>query len=259
MKWGNNMNRKFIFYEIIMAILSLLVVFILTIQITINLSPTQSVVLDYIDTSIWGIFLIDYIVRLFLSKNKWSFIKNNKLDLISIIPINSLLQSIRIVKLSRIIKLTKFIKFLRMIIFFSKFKSKINEFIRTNNLNYVIFVTVLTVFSGAIGISITENMKFDDALWWAYVTATTVGYGDISPATGIGRIIAAVLMLVGIGFIGMLTGTIATFFLTKKEVYKSYKEEVIQDIKNKLDEFDTLNHEDIDDIYAVLKSLKNNN
>ncbi|GIM30088.1 potassium channel protein [Clostridium polyendosporum] len=253
------MNRKFVFYEIIMAMLSLLVVFILTIQITINLTPTQSLILDYIDTSIWTIFLIDYIVRLFLSKNKWSFIKNNKLDLIAIIPINSLLKSIRIVRLSRLVKLIKFTKFLRTIIFFSKFKSKINKFITTNNLNYVIFITILIVFSGAIGISIAENMSFGDAIWWAYVTATTVGYGDISPATGIGRIIAAVLMLVGIGFIGMLTGTIATFFLDKKTVYKSYKEEIIEGIKNKLDEFDKLDHKDIDDMYAVLKSLKNDN
>ena len=56
-----------------------------------------------------------------------------------------------------------------------------------------------------------EGKNFFDALWWAIVTVTTVGYGDISPATGIGRVMAIVRMIFGIGFISMLTGTI-TFF-----------------------------------------------
>lgn len=58
---------------------------------------------------------------------------------------------------------------------------------------------------------------FGDALWWAIVTATTVGYGDIAPVTPIARVIAVVLMLVGIGTLGMITGSIATYFLTDEE------------------------------------------
>ena len=69
-----------------------------------------------------------------------------------------------------------------------------------------------------------EGMTFPDALWWAFVTATTVGYGDISPSSGIGRIIAAVLMLVGIGLLGALTSSITSFFLKEKE-RESYNSE----------------------------------
>ena len=58
-----------------------------------------------------------------------------------------------------------------------------------------------------------EGMKFQDALWWSFVTTTTVGYGDLSPATSAGRIVASFLMLVGIGLIGSLTSTITSFFL----------------------------------------------
>jgi voltage-gated potassium channel Kch len=52
-----------------------------------------------------------------------------------------------------------------------------------------------------------------DALWWAIVTVTTVGYGDVSPATAEGRLIAVALMLIGIGVISALTATIASFFV----------------------------------------------
>jgi voltage-gated potassium channel len=56
-----------------------------------------------------------------------------------------------------------------------------------------------------------------DAFWWSIVTATTVGYGDISPTTTEGRLIAIVLMLVGIGFISIFTATIASFFFDQNK------------------------------------------
>jgi voltage-gated potassium channel len=64
-----------------------------------------------------------------------------------------------------------------------------------------------------------ENAKgsnihnYPDALWWAIVTVTTVGYGDRFPVTGGGRAVAVVLMLVGIGLIGVLTATVASLFI----------------------------------------------
>lgn len=60
--------------------------------------------------------------------------------------------------------------------------------------------------------SIAENVPWGEALWWAIVTSTTVGYGDISPHTIIGKISAILLMFVGVGFIGILTSTITAYF-----------------------------------------------
>ena len=87
----------------------------------------------------------------------------------------------------------------------------------------VALVACVAVALGAVGIFRVEHganphiQSLGDAFWWAIVTATTVGYGDISPTTSQGRIIAVVLMLVGIGVIGAFTATVASFFVTQEE------------------------------------------
>jgi voltage-gated potassium channel len=73
------------------------------------------------------------------------------------------------------------------------------------------------IVTSAVLMTYFERMKFTDALWWAFVTATTVGYGDLSPATGMGRIIASLLMLVGIGLIGSLTSSITSYFMNDSQ------------------------------------------
>jgi voltage-gated potassium channel len=82
----------------------------------------------------------------------------------------------------------------------------------------VVLVATAIIFLGALGVFAIEGetnkavSTFGDALWWSVVTATTVGYGDISPQTTEGRLIAVVLMLTGISVIGVFTATIANFF-----------------------------------------------
>ena len=101
---------------------------------------------------------------------------------------------------------------------------------------------------GAIGMNLAEGKPLLDSLWWSFVTVTTVGRG---------RIIASILMLIGIGFIGMLTGTISTFFIEKKASATTFKDTTIENIKIKLDDFNNLSGDDIDDICNVLRSFKN--
>jgi voltage-gated potassium channel len=57
---------------------------------------------------------------------------------------------------------------------------------------------------------------FGDALWWAIVTVTTVGYGDTAPVTAGGRGVAVVLMLTGIGLVGVLSATVASYFVGQR-------------------------------------------
>jgi voltage-gated potassium channel len=98
-----------------------------------------------------------------------------------------------------------------------------------------------------------EHKSFGDALWWSIVTTTTVGYGDISPATPIGRIIAIILMIFGIGMIGMLTGTITTYF-TNKAPQKNQKS---SDCSELIKIAQTLSDQQIEELTAIAQTIKN--
>lgn len=213
------------YYNILISILALIVVSMLIIELTVELSATTTKIFYIVDNSIWVIFCFDYFGRLIKSKYKRTFIKENVVDLISILPLDSAFKTLRIFRVTKLIKVTRLLK---VAVLLTKIKQKLDRFLKTNNFNYVIYTTVMTIVFGAIGISIVEDMTFSNAIWWSFVTTTTVGYGDISPSTGLGRIIAVVLMLVGIGFIGMLTGTITTFFIKNKQEKLTYRQNVIE-------------------------------
>ena len=105
--------------------------------------------------------------------------------------------------------------------------------------------TTVVISLGAVSIYSVEHghnnsiQSIGDAFWWAIVTTTTVGYGDVSPVTVEGRFIAVALMAVGIGFIGVFTATITSFFLEPRrsdEEDKKSIEERLARIESKLDE-----------------------
>ena len=90
-------------------------------------------------------------------------------------------------------------------------------FLHRENLFRLVGVIVVLVVAGAAGLTyFEEGRPFPDALWWAVVTLTTVGFGDISPATVGGRLIGVVLMFFGIGVLGTFTATIAGVFVEKR-------------------------------------------
>jgi voltage-gated potassium channel len=82
--------------------------------------------------------------------------------------------------------------------------------------------------------------SYHDALWWAVVTVTTVGYGDRFPVTEGGRAVAVVLMLVGIGLIGVLTATVASFFVQEHtDANKDQLQAAHEDLGTRLDDIDS--------------------
>ena len=128
-----------------------------------------------IDLVIWAVFVIDYSWRFFTTKRKWRFILENIFDLLAILPLNAIFTVFRLGRIFRLARLTKLLKLTRL--------------------------------------SVVEEKSFSDSLWWALVTVTTVGYGDIVPVSLFGKWIAVLLMLVGIGTIGMLTSALTNFFV----------------------------------------------
>lgn len=237
-----------------MGVFALLAVIISIIDIVKGINTT----LFIIDTAILIVFIADYVIRLIFADNKKHFFKSNILDLIAIIPFNSLFKMFRIIKLARltrISKLSRILKLSKLLTYMVRFSVRIKVFINTNGFKYSLIITIILICLGAVGISQFESMNLTDALWWAFVTTTTVGYGDISPSTALGRLIAVILMITGIGLIGSLTSTITSYFFSK-EPKVSPKNDVIHSLQKQIENVDNLTDENIEEICLILKSLR---
>lgn len=162
------------------------------------------------DWTIYGMFVADYVIRFIMADGKKAFVKANIFDLLAILPLNSAFRAFRLFRFAKLLRLTKLF---RVGALSGRFVVRSRKFLDTNGFKYVLIISGAAILLAAVGMAHFEGMKFTDALWWSFVTATTVGYGDLAPVTGMGRTIACFLMLVGIGLLGALTSTITSFFL----------------------------------------------
>lgn len=212
-------------YNITVCILCVVSVMFAVLDFSKGLTPLQT----WIDNIIYGIFVLDYIIRLAVADQKKKFFKENLFDLIAILPFNSAFRIFRILKFSKILRFAKFTKLFRIGSVSARFLTKVRRFLKTNGFKYVLILSGSSILAGTFAMMYFEQMKFQDALWWSFVTATTVGYGDLSPATNAGRIVASLLMLVGIGLIGSLTSSITSFFLhpVEEKAFSSDKVEMV--------------------------------
>ncbi|MCL0319470.1 ion transporter [Apilactobacillus xinyiensis] len=200
-------------YKLYIIIISLLAVISISIfvldffnKISISESPWS-----YVDRSILIIFTIDYFSRLTLAKNKWSFFKRNIFDLLAIIPFDSIFSLFRIVRISRLFRLFKLLRIFRFIGVLGKFQKNVKKFLNTNGLIWTLLASIiLIIVVASMFYSLAENVNFGEAIWWSITTTTTVGYGDISPQTPLGKFAAIILMFTGIGIIGILTSAITS-------------------------------------------------
>lgn len=193
-------------YNISICSLAILSVIFAIIDFNSGLNAWEAAV----DIVIYSIFVTDYVIRFVVASGKMDFVKNNVFDFIAIIPFSSALRVFRTFKFAKILRLSKL---MRVGSVSARLIGKMKKFLNTNGLKYVILLSASAILLATIGMMYLEGMSFEDALWWSFVTTTTVGYGDLSPASGGGRIVASILMLVGIGLIGSLTSSITSYFM----------------------------------------------
>lgn len=251
-----NRIKLYKFYEYLMIILALVVVGIVISDFAFDLSADTVAILEKVDLGILIVFAADYFFRLTVAKDKKHFITHNKIDLIAIIPVYSIFRAFRLARFARLARLSRINRLVRAGVWMERYWEKLAAFVKTNGLIYMITLTVLMILGGAIGAYFLEGMSFYDGIWWSFITTTTGADGSQPPDSAAGRILAGVLMMVGIGFIGMLTGTIATYFIRGVEEPKSYKAELVERAKGKLEHFDDLSEEDLRDMFQVMISLK---
>ena len=215
-------------YDIIIAVLAVISITLAVLDICgkVNSSAAWYII---VDSSILVIFAVDYIARFIRAPKggKFVFFKKNIFDLLAILPIDAAFSFFRFARLFRVAKFARLFKFAKMSKFAriagvaGRLQEKIKKFLHTNGFIYMLYIAVVLILTSAVLISRIEEKTFGEALWWAIVTTTTVGYGDISPSTGAGRFVAVILMIFGIGLISMLTGTITSFFAEKKDELKN--------------------------------------
>ena len=194
-------NEKLGFLDISILILSVYVLISLLIDAFIVLPVEVSKLLTIIDDSVCAIFLYDFIKRFCNAECKLSFLKWGWIDFISSPPTLTMFRYGRLLRLFRLLRVLRAFRSVKYLMS-HLFKSRIQGTFKS-----VALIAVLMIIFGSISIlqfekSPESNIKSaEDAFWWAFVTITTVGYGDKFPVTSEGRIIAGLLMLTVWGYL----------------------------------------------------------
>lgn len=171
------------------------------------------------------LFTLEYLARVFSVTRPWRYILSwmGIIDLLSILPTYlglfitgseslRVIRSIRLLRIFRVLKLTRYLGEASVIVSALKAsRVKITVFLGAVIILAVIMGTLLYVIEGQSNPALTSIPR---GIYWAIVTLTTVGYGDISPQTPFGQAIAAIIMILGYGVIAVPTG-IVTAELTR--------------------------------------------
>ncbi|MGO4582944.1 potassium channel family protein [Arthrobacter sp. 2RAF6] len=172
-------------------------------QVIANLTEAQSTVVDTIIWVTWLVFALDYAMCLVLARRRaqW-FVRNLHELLILALPVLRPLRLLRLVTLLKLLHRTA------------------GNAIRGRILTFVLGSAALLTYCGALAVLDAEEnaaganiTNFGDAMWWAMVTITTVGYGDHYPVTVVGRCVAGGLMVCGIAVLGVVTASVASWLV----------------------------------------------
>ncbi len=198
--------------QIVSLVLSVYVLGALVIQILCKLTPEMTRLLDQIDFLICLFFLFDFFLRLYKAESKLQFLKWGWIDFISSIPVVPGFGAARVVRVIRIIRILRAFRSTKVLIQFV-YRRRSHGMLMTVGL----IAVLLTIFSAIAMLTFEtapdSNIRTpEDALWWAFTTITTVGYGDRYPVTDEGRIVAVFLMTAGVGLFATFTGFITRFF-----------------------------------------------
>ncbi|MGH0033503.1 MAG: ion transporter [Myxococcota bacterium] len=205
-------------FDFFLVALSFYVLAALAIQSIFRLDPQTIEILDIADTAICVVFLIDFLRSLARAEDLWRYLRTwGWVDLLSSIPAIDVLRWGRAARVFRLLRVLRAFRSTRVIAALILQNRAQSAFWATS-----LLAVLVTVF-GSISILHLERIEgsnirtAQDALWWSFVTVTTVGYGDHYPVTQVGRVLAASLMVTGIGIFGTFTAFVASRFVASTD------------------------------------------
>lgn len=186
-----------------------------------NLGGSMARTADAVTWVIWAVFVVDYVVSLVLAPFRRRWFVHHFLDLLIVA-----LPALRALRL------------LRLLTLFRVLQKGTGTALRGRVTLYVIASASLLVLIGALGVLDAEQnasgsniRSFGNAIWWAFATITTVGYGDYYPVTLSGRFIAVGMMIAGVALIGSVTATIASWVVEQVSLERNRDEQAPEHVE----------------------------
>ena len=211
----NKLSRFFAFFIQALILLSVITFSIETIP---NLKPQTRTILQSIEWFSVIVFSLEYLLRIYVADSKPKFVFSffGIIDLLAILPFYlsfgidlRSLRALRFLRLFRILKLVRYNKAMNH--FTRAIKSAKEEIL------LFVFITLILIYFSAVGIYYFENQaqpehfsSIFDSLWWAIITLTTVGYGDVYPITVGGKVFTFFILMIGLGIVAIPTGIISS-------------------------------------------------
>ncbi|BDM65571.1 ion transporter [Shewanella sp. NFH-SH190041] len=226
--------------ELAMMVISLVSVVLVLVLSFATLDPQTRELLFFIDTGICFIFLSHFFIGLVRARDKGFFIKRHWIDFVASIPAIEPLRMMRLFQILRVIRLIRMTRSLLVPLLRQRAQTTLASLLVAMVLILSISsVLILLVESGAPGANIHTAQE---AMWWAIVTISTVGYGDFYPVTTVGHVVGTLVIICGVSFFGVISGYMASVFVAPEQ--KEQAKEQQQEMRNEVE--------------AVLKRMEEN-
>ncbi len=179
-----------------------------------TVSGTWRDVAGGLDWAIWGVFAAEIVVAVVLLENRWEWLKKHPIEIAIVVLtppfLPASLQAIRALRLLRLLRLIGVAKLAK-------------HTFSLRGLRAAAFIALLVAVGGGAAFAAAEHRHLSawDGIYWSMMTMTTVGYGDISPHTTMGRVIAVCVVIVGLGFIAVLTAALADRFVEHRALARA--------------------------------------
>lgn len=199
-----------------MLVLSVAWLALVVVEFTQGLSPA----LEAAGWAIWGIFVLDFVLRLFLAPKKLDYLRHNVLTAISlVVPALRVLRAFRAIRLLRAARAVRGVRLVKVVGTLNRGMRSLGRTFSRRGVGYVVTLTMVVVLTGAAGMLSFERgvegstiQGYWDAVWWTAMIMTTMG-SDYFPRTPEGRFLCVILALYAFAVFGYVTATLATFFI----------------------------------------------